>query len=97
MNELKKIIKFEILTHRQAVERKAFGFWLAEGCPIGRDVAHWHRAESEVLSIEAEWPMTWAKPAPVAINPVRFAWAAIAKDKLGMFKLKQVRQLRLTK
>jgi hypothetical protein len=31
------------------VRQLAFGFWRAEGCPDGRDVEHWLRAEAAWL------------------------------------------------
>jgi hypothetical protein len=32
----------------EAIRRRAYGIWLSEGCPHGRDRIHWLRAEAEV-------------------------------------------------
>ena len=35
---------------RQQVEVSAYYIWKNEGCPHGRDLAHWLRAEAEILA-----------------------------------------------
>jgi hypothetical protein len=34
------------------IRQRAFEIWEAEGCPDGRDVEHWKRAEAEVAAAE---------------------------------------------
>ncbi len=34
---------------RDQIERRAHEIWLSSGCSHGNDIAHWLRAESEVL------------------------------------------------
>lgn len=36
-------------TERDQIRRRAHAIWREEGCPQGRDRAHWEQAEFEVL------------------------------------------------
>lgn len=35
---------------RHQIEQRAYAIWLSSGCSQGNDVAHWLRAEKEVLA-----------------------------------------------
>ncbi len=32
------------------IRERAYGIWIAEGSPHGRDIAHWERAMTELLA-----------------------------------------------
>ncbi|MBV8797012.1 MAG: DUF2934 domain-containing protein [Hyphomicrobiales bacterium] len=34
------------------IRERAYGIWLAEGRPHGRDLAHWQRAHQELLTAQ---------------------------------------------
>ena len=34
------------------IRERAYGIWIAEGRPHGRDLAHWQRARHELLSAQ---------------------------------------------
>lgn len=36
------------LTHED-IARKAYELWLQDGCPMGREIYHWHEAERQLL------------------------------------------------
>lgn len=35
-------------TRERRIRDRAYAIWQAEGCPDGRHVAHWRRAEAEI-------------------------------------------------
>lgn len=40
--------------HEHKVRERAYAIWESEGCPEGREVEHWLRAEAEVAAEEQE-------------------------------------------
>lgn len=51
--------KSTTLPHDERVRARAHQIWIEEGCPDGRAVEHWRRAETE---ISAEGPPAVKKP-----------------------------------
>ncbi|MDR3441176.1 DUF2934 domain-containing protein [Telmatospirillum sp.] len=50
------------VTDQERIRNRAFEIWQSEGCPEGRDVEHWQRAEEE-LTAEAKLSEAPAKKA----------------------------------
>lgn len=46
--EEKDVGQTGVAVDRDAIAHRAWEIWLSEGCPEGRDVEHWLRAESEL-------------------------------------------------
>jgi hypothetical protein len=38
----------------QAIRERAYAIWKEEGCPDGKDLEHWLRAEAEINSDDQE-------------------------------------------
>jgi hypothetical protein len=45
-------------TTHDEIARRAYELWLQEGCPHGRDIAHWREAERQVLGLNTA-PNEW--------------------------------------
>ena len=43
-------IEVALEAHHDRIRERAYGIWIAEGRPHGRDLAHWRRASHELLS-----------------------------------------------
>jgi hypothetical protein len=41
---------------QQKIERRAYEIWENEGCPHGRDLDHWLKAEAEITSSPSTAP-----------------------------------------
>jgi hypothetical protein len=53
----------------ERIRRRAYQIWLEEGCPVGRDRAHWDMA-SELVAIEDGQRQTLRPPGPASGEPV---------------------------
>ena len=61
-----------MVVNHDALRRRAFEIWEAEGRPQGRDVEHWLRAEAELKAAGAKTAKkTTAKPAPDKAPPAK--------------------------
>jgi hypothetical protein len=42
----------ELRVDDDRIRERAYGIWIAEGRPDGREYAHWHRARHELLAAQ---------------------------------------------
>jgi hypothetical protein len=56
-------------SREERIRRRAYQIWLEEGCPVGRDKAHWDMA-SELVAIEEGQRDTLRPPGPASGEPV---------------------------
>jgi hypothetical protein len=49
---------------RRKIERRAYEIWESQGCPHGRDVDHWLRAETEITATSSISPASRGKGQP---------------------------------
>jgi hypothetical protein len=45
-------IKIALRVNDDLIRERAYGIWIAEGRPHGRDLAHWQRAHQELIGAQ---------------------------------------------